>query len=417
MNVLLSHPAGNQNVRAMLEGLESAGMLSRFATTLAAPAADSMAAGLLPGGLRRELSRRRFELPPEKIIEHSWREVARIAAGRFGWKRWLRHEHGLLSVDAVLLDFDRFVARALPRLHREQRLGAIYSYEDSALASFEAARDLGMRRIYDLPISYWEVGRQLMREEAERLPRWADTLGGGMFDSDAKLQRKVDELKLAELVVVPSQFVADSLPAWAADKARVMSPFGSPASPDAAAGWTPRAPDPSRPLRVLFVGSMGQRKGLADLLQAMPLLAGENIELVVMGAPLGELDFYRHEFAGFTYEKGRPHAEVLALMRSCDVFCLPSLYEGRALVMQEAMSQGLPLVITPNTGGTDLVIEGRTGFMVPIRSPGKIAEKLAWFNQNRDQLTAMKQAAVAHAAGYSWRRYSETVIDAIRRLA
>jgi glycosyltransferase involved in cell wall biosynthesis len=162
---------------------------------------------------------------------------------------------------------------------------------------------------------------------------------------------------------------------------------------------------------------MGQRKGLGDLLQAMRLLGGENIELVVMGSPMAELDFYRLEYAGFTHEKGRPHAEVLALMRSCDVFCLPSIVEGRALVMQEAMSQGLPVVITPNTGGADLVVEGETGFLVPIRSPEQIAAKLAWLNQHRPELVAMKDKAAQHAAGYSWKRYGEVVVDAIRALA
>jgi glycosyltransferase involved in cell wall biosynthesis len=414
MKVLLSHPAGNQNLRAMLDGLNAAGMLSRFATTLAAPPKDGLAMKVLPGALRRELSRRHFSVPRERILQHAWRELARTACGRLGWNHALRHEQGFVSVDAVLHDFDRFVARALPRVHAQEPVGAVYSYEDSALETFRAAQRLGVRRVYDLPISYWETGRRLMRDEAERLPEWAGMLGGGMIDSEAKLQRKVQELELADLVVVPSRFVADSLPAWAAAKATVLSPFGSPAS---IGEWSPRAIDPARALRVLFVGSMGQRKGLADLLQAMRLLQGENVELVVMGAPLAELDFYRRAYNGFSYEKGRPHAEVLELMRSCDVFCLPSLYEGRALVMQEAMSQGLPLVITPNTGGEDLVVEGKTGFLVPIRSPEKIAEKLAWFNQNRQELPAMKEQAVRHAAGYTWKRYSDTVIDAIRQLA
>jgi glycosyltransferase involved in cell wall biosynthesis len=290
----------------------------------------------------------------------------------------------------------------------------VYTYEDSALDTFRAAKDLGLKCVYDLPISYWEVGRKLMEEEVQRLPAWADALGGGMADSPAKLERKARELELADLVVVPSRFVADSLPAWAGQKTRVLSPFGSPLP---AAAPAQKVVDPSKPLRVLFVGSMGQRKGLGDLFQAMHLLKGENIELVVMGSLLNEPAFYRGQYADFTLEKGRPHAEVLALMRSCDVFCLPSLYEGRALVMQEAMSQGLPIVITPNTGGDDLVIEGKTGFLVPIRSPEKIAEKLAWFNQNRQELPAMSEAAVQHAASYTWKKYSEVVIDAIRKLA
>jgi glycosyltransferase involved in cell wall biosynthesis len=413
MKLLFSHPAGNQNVRAMLDGLEAAGMLARFTTTVAV-APDNMALKLVPQGLSRDLLRRRFNLPREKILQHPWRELARAVCSRAGWNYWLRHEQGFASIDGVLQDFDRFSARALPRLHQRLGLGAVYTYEDSALDTFRAAKDLGLKCVYDLPISYWEVGRKLMEEEVQRLPAWAHALGGGMADSPAKLERKARELELADLVVVPSRFVADSLPGWAGQKARVLSPFGSPLPPIAPAR---KVVDPSKPLRVLFVGSMGQRKGLGDLFQAMHLLKGENIELVVMGSLLNEPAFYRGQYADFTLEKGRPHAEVLALMRSCDVFCLPSLYEGRALVMQEAMSQGLPIVITPNTGGDDLVIEGKTGFLVPIRSPEQIAEKLAWFNQNRQELPAMSEAAVRHAASYTWKKYSEVVIDAIRKLA
>jgi len=413
MKLLFSHPAGNQNVRAMLDGLEAAGMLARFTTTLAVEP-DNVALKLVPKGLSRDLLRRRFNIPREKILQHPWRELARAVCSRAGWNYWLRHEQGFASIDCVLQDFDRFSARALPRLHRRFGLGAVYTYEDSALDTFQAAKGLGLKCVYDLPISYWEVGRKLMEEEIQRLPAWAEALGGGMSDSPAKLERKARELELADLVVVPSRFVADSLPAWAGQKTRVLSPFGSPLP---AAAPAHKVVDPSKPLRVLFVGSMGQRKGLADLFQAMHLLEGENIELVVMGSLLNEPAFYRGQYADFTHEKGRPHAEVLALMRSCDVFCLPSLYEGRALVMQEAMSQGLPIVITPNTGGDDLVIEGKTGFLVPIRSPEKIAEKLAWFNQNRQELPAMSEAAVQHAASYTWKKYSEVVIDAIRKLA
>lgn len=414
MTLLLSHPAGNQNVRAMLDALQTAGMLGRFATTVAADE-HSPLLRLMPEKMRREWLRRRFDVPRDKVLQHPWRELARVGCGAVGWRSALRHEQGFASTDAIIQDFDRFVAHALPRRVSRDSLSAVYAYEDGALDTFRAARTLGLQRVYDLPIAYWELGRRLQQEEAERLPAWAPTLGGGLLDSPAKLERKTQELDLADLVVVASHFVRDSLPASAAQKAVVMSPFGSP--PVWTGGWSDAALDAGRPMRVLFAGSMGQRKGLGDLLQAMRLLGGENIELVVMGSPMADLDFYHREYAGFTHEKGRPHAEVLALMRSCDVFCLPSIVEGRALVMQEAMSQGLPVVITPNTGGADLVVEGETGFLVPIRSPEQIAARLAWLNQHRPELVAMKDKAAQHAAGYSWKRYGEVVVDAIRALA
>ncbi|SFM10153.1 glycosyltransferase family 4 protein [Variovorax sp. OV329] len=412
-SLLLTHPAGNQNVRAVLAATEGAGQLARFATTVAAFEGDAPSR-LLPGALRREWLRRRFDIAPAKVLTHPARELARMVAAKAGWQGAVRHEAGFASPDAVFQDFDRFVAARLPGLARTHGLTAVYAYEDSALHTFRAARALGLRCIYDLPIAYWETGRRLMQEEAERLPEWAATLGGGVTDSAPKLERKTEELALADMVVAPSGFVLDSLPASATRQKRVLTPFGSP--PSSVDERSSEVPDPGRPLRVLFVGSMGQRKGLADLFAAMRLLEGRNIELVVLGSLQESPEFYRRQCEGMRHEKGRPHAQVLELMRSCDLFCLPSIVEGRALVTQEAMSQGLPIVITANTGGADLVIEGRTGFLVPIRAPEKIAETIAWFDDNRRELPAMKAAAMRHAAGYTWQHYGELVVDAIREL-
>jgi glycosyltransferase involved in cell wall biosynthesis len=82
--------------------------------------------------------------------------------------------------------------------------------------------------------------------------------------------------------------------------------------------------------------------------------------------------------------------------------------------MQEAMSQGLPIIITPNTGGSDLVIEGETGFLVPIRNPAAIADKIGWFANNREKLPAMRENARNHAARYTWSNYAKKVIAGIK---
>ena len=150
------------------------------------------------------------------------------------------------------------------------------------------------------------------------------------------------------------------------------------------------------------------------MFNAVKLLKRSDVELVVLGSLLAPMEFYKSQYSDFTYESGRPNDQVLALMRSCDVFCLPSIVEGRALVMQESMSQGLPLIITPNTGGTDLVVEGETGFLVPIRNPQAIAEKIAWFADNRDKIPAMGEKARKHAAQYTWTNYANQIIAGMK---
>lgn len=406
MKVLLSHPTGNANVRSVLRGLVKAGMLDSFCTSIAC-FPNSILELLGNISFFNEVKRRKFdsEIRP---YTHSFpaKELGRIISSKLNIGSLIKHEKGIFSVDSVYKYSSETASKVLCN-HKD--LGGVYAYEDGALLLFKQAKKIGVKCIYDLPIAYWGTSRKLLFEESERLPEWAITLVGGVKDSQSKLDRKTEELALADIVVVASQFVKDSLPAYANTKNIIFSPFGSPrvnkfASPDK---------DSNKPLRVLFAGSMGQRKGLGDLFSAVKLLNSSNIQLVVMGSLLAPMRFYESQIDNFIYEPPRPHSEVLALMRSCDVFCLPSIVEGRALVMQEAMSEGLPLIITKNTGGEDLILEGETGFLVPIRSPERIAEKLEWFLNNRNQLPAMSQNAKQHACNYTWEKYANTIISGL----
>lgn len=413
-NIILSHPTGNANVRAVADGFLRHRLLDRFYTGLACHP-GSWYYPLLKGPLT-PFRKRTFDrkLQPYTRTYPNY-ELGRMVAGVLKKQTWLAHETGRFSVDRVYQTLDAHVASQLAKA-QQRGADAVYAYEDGALASFREAKKLGMACLYDLPIAYWEFGHRLMREEAERLPEWSSTLGGGIRDSEAKRERKVQELELADVVIGPGSFVLDSLPDWAKHKATIMAPFGSPVTTDAAHDEHQKKQDKQKSLRILFVGSMGQRKGLGDLFAAMKLLKGYPVELVVLGSLLAPMEFYSNQLADFIYEPTRSHAEVLALMRTCDVFCLPSIVEGRALVMQEAMSQGLPLIITPNTGGQDLVIEGKTGFLVSVRSPEGIAEKISWFSENRELLPDMGQAARLHAQTYTWRNYADTVVSETKKI-
>jgi glycosyltransferase involved in cell wall biosynthesis len=413
MKIVVTHPTGNRNLRAVISSFEEAGMLAGFNTTLAVDP-DSFLVGLLPEKIKKEFIRRSYPVDFRHVNTRPLLELSRNILPKIGFRGAAAHESGFASVDKVYEDLDKATAASLSKLVKTQQLTAVYAYEDGALETFTQAKKLGLKCIYDLPIAYWETLRGLMFEEAERLPNWATTLGGGIRDSQAKLDRKTREMEMADVVVGPGKFVLDSLPAWAADKKLIMSPFGSPVTgTDIAMNMST---DYKRPLRVLFAGSLGQRKGLGDLFKAVSMIDPAKIELVVMGSLLAPLEFYKSELPNFTYEKGRPNAQVLELMRSCDVFCLPSIVEGRALVMQEAMSQGLPLLITPNTGGEDLVIPGETGFLVPIRSAEQIAEKLNWYIEHREETKIMGEKAKAHSANYTWKGYGDKIVAELNGL-
>jgi glycosyltransferase involved in cell wall biosynthesis len=410
--ILFIHPFGNANVRAVLNALDQADLLAKFVTTLGWSRSSPFVQAM-PENFRAQLARRAYDLPHYKIKTHPAREIVRLLAEKLG-ARWLtKHETGWASIDRVWNSLDQVTADYLRQNHQRLKIRGVYAYEDCAERSFEAARELGLRRIYDLPIAYWETAQRLLREEARRYPQWEPTLGGTR-DSDEKLARKTRELDLAEIVICPSTFVFDSLPEKVrASKKCVVALFGSPAADTADRSYMTHRTYTAR-LRFLFAGALTQRKGLADLFAAMKLVGAKEAELVVMGSPSLPLSFYRSEFPEFIYEPPRAHAGVLRLMHSCDVLVLPSIVEGRALVQQEAMACGLPLIATRNAGGEDLIVEGKTGFLVPTGAPAAIAEKMGWFLQNRAELPAMSAAARAKAAELTWLDYGEKILHAIR---
>jgi len=407
--ILLSHPTGNRNVRAVLAGLAQAEELALFLTTVAVKESDWYL-GLIPQTIKNELLRRTYDIPNVKISTCPLRELIRLLASKMNISFLTVHETGWASVDSVYRDLDLRAAEQLVNNWTDSQISAVYCYEDAAFHTFKTANKLGLKCFYDLPIVYWETSQQLLSEEAERLPEWEPTLVGTR-DSLAKLERKAEELALADVVICPSKFVYDSLPITTRQtKKCVVAEFGSPEIK----GQTQKSRDfTSSPLRILFAGSMTQRKGLADLFSAMKLLNRSDVELVVMGSLLRPMEFYRAQFPDFTYEPTRPHQAVLHLMQSCELLVLPSIVEGRALVQQEAMSCGLPLIATPNAGGEDLVDEGKTGFLVPIRSPQKIAERIAWFADNRHRIDEMSILARQKAAQITWKNYYQKILNVV----
>lgn len=405
--LLVSHPTGNRNVRALLEAAHRSGRLGAFATTMGFAGTPGWFS-LMPRRLRNAFDRRSYALPAHELLAWPARESTRLLAGKLGLTDLVRHEAGWACIDAVYRNLDRRVAAGLPRWTRQRGVSAAYAYEDGALATLVTAHHLDITAAYELPIAYWETARRLLDAEAQRLPEWEPTLGSTR-DTVEKLERKAAELSAAAVVVCPSRFVLDSIPeSLRQGRHCIVAEFGSPP-----VSLFDRPAPRNRRLRFLFAGSMGQRKGLADVFAAFRLLRRPDIELVVMGSPLMPMDFYRRHGGDFTYEATRPHAEVLKLMDGCDVLLLPSIVEGRALVQQEAMSRGLPIIVTRNAGGEDLVEEGRTGFIVPIRSPETLADRINWVADHIDALPEMSLAARRMASRFTWSGYADKILGAL----
>ncbi len=405
MSILLSHPTGNTFSRAAAEAFHQHGLLQEFHTCIAVGDNSTSA-------LARKLYQQRYcAIPNTKIRTQPARELLRLFTQKLNCLPALRtHETGALSVDKIYHSLDQKVARVLNTANAE--LKAIYAYEDGALDSFQIAHKKGLRCIYDLPIGYWRSARRIQTEEAERQPEWAATMPA-LRDSAPKLERKDQELQLSDAIIVASQFTADTLKEapFELPKPSII-PYGCPSK--LADQCPPTSSD--KPLKVLYVGGLTQRKGLAYLLEAAERL-GNAIELTIVGKRVGECKPLDTALPRYRWIDSLPHSEILELMHQQDVFVFPSLFEGFGLVMTEALSQGLPIIATPHTCAPDIIEDGKEGIITPIRDSEAICNALEALDQDRDRLHAMKEHALKRAAEITWANYQTQLVAAVHALS
>ncbi|MEK9772136.1 MAG: glycosyltransferase family 4 protein [Opitutae bacterium] len=390
MTFIVSHPTGNTFVKALLEELQHRNLLAYFSTTIGFGENFCEI-------FSKFKSRRLYNIPDAKIERLWYPELMRLLQ-KGGQEKKRKF------VDQTYAKLDQKTSKKI-----EVKSGkVIHAYEDGAYQSFIKAKKLGIQCSYELPIAHWATSRRLLAEEAERYPLWEPTLETTR-EPEEKLFQKEEELRLADRITCPSQFVLDSIPTEIRNcTPSQIAPFGSP----------PRSLDISflekkknEAFKILFVGSMSQRKGLADLFEAMKLLKKEAVTLSILGQPSMPMEFYRKQLPNFEYYKPCANSQVKKIMQQHDALVLPSIVEGRALVQQEALACGLPIIVTPNAGGEDLIEDGVTGYLVPIRSPRDIAEKIMTLLTHKCSRIDISHKCSEKASDYSWAVYARKIID------
>lgn len=406
--ISLIHPTGNPNSRNCAIALSEMGFLKEIITTIAYNPDSSFSPylTLLPNKIKdrvtQELGRRTWVPPSNTLMQtHPWQEILRLILVKTGLYRRLGFSYQEL-VDHIYTSLDCHVAE-----HHLQGLDAVYAYEDGAATTFQRAKQQGILCLYDLPIAFYRTSHTLLKQEAERFPELASALQVTQ-EPTWKLERKEQEIQLADHIFVPSSFVEHSLREAGIKKEKIsVIAFGSPID------YFQPQPKNDPLFRVLFVGRVGPRKGVHYLLQAWQELKCPQSELLLIGIndfPEGWLEQYSEKIR---YIPSLPHASLNQYYSSANVLVLPSLVEGLALVQLEALACGIPLIITPNTGASDIITDGIEGFIVPTCNTQMLKEKLEWCYQHPLELAEMGRAARRQAEQLTWERYRQNVASQI----
>ncbi len=213
------------------------------------------------------------------------------------------------------------------------------------------------------------------------------------------IERELAEYEAADLIAVPSTYAAETFTAHgvAAEKISV-NPYGVDLDL-----FSPSLTANSARAQILFVGQVGLRKGVLELLHAFSGL-NANAGLCLVG-PI-EAGLTKPAQKDVDFRGPVPMAALPHFYRGADVFCLPSWEEGFPLVLLQAMASGLPVVATDATGAADIVTPGVEGEIVPAGDVPALREALD--RVLSDPIRAKEMGAAARNRvkdGFDWKSY------------
>ena len=166
---------------------------------------------------------------------------------------------------------------------------------------------------------------------------------------------------------------------------------------------------PATPFRILFVGRHIERKGIEYLIKAAALLDSEKFQVRIVGA--GDLtEKLKEQAPEQVLFLGKVSKEELAKeYQNANCFVLPSIVdsrgdtEGLGVVLIEAVEYGVP-IIASNVGGIpDVVIDKKTGLLVPEKNPEALAAAIKELAENEDLQKSLALGANEHIKQYfSW---------------
>ena len=225
------------------------------------------------------------------------------------------------------------------------------------------------------------------------------------------IDRELEEYEEADIILVPSFFVKKSFEKYYTKKVHFIN-FGVNLE-----NFFPidGIKKDDKFFDILFIGGLSIRKGLHYLLEAFHKFDHPNKRLHIVGSHTRDKNFFNDKLKhDKIFVHGHiNHLKLKEIISKSHVFVLPSLEEGFAYVIFQALACGCPVIVSENTGAEEIVNKNKCGFVVPIRNAQTISDRFTLLADNKNLLNECSANALKLAKNNTWDHYVNKLNDLI----
>jgi glycosyltransferase involved in cell wall biosynthesis len=357
--------------------------------------------------LARELSRRHevtvFTNYPGWAAARSGLRLSQVRSfwphGVVSRVAWWLHQRSLPYPEAALHRlFGRWAAAQVTK----ERWDVVHCFSGVSEEVLLALKGRPITRMVVRGSAHIRAQARLLEEEEHRTGTRLDRPSRWM------ISREEREYALADRIVVLSSFARNSFLAEGTTSAKLgVLPLGASIemfrpSREVVEARCRRILS-GEPLRVLYVGGLSLRKGLWDVASILRSVANEKLRFRFVGPVTAEAhDLIKELRSVAEFFPKQPQKELSQWYAWGDLFMFPTIEDGFAVVLAQAHASALPILTTTNCCGPDLIRDGETGWVLPIRSPDAFVERLRWCDAHRGDLADVARHLYYHFRPRTW---------------
>jgi glycosyltransferase involved in cell wall biosynthesis len=329
----------------------------------------------------------REDVPRDRVRMFPWLQTPLLLVQRY---RPLPRRFSQRMYATAIPMFDRWVAS------RIEECDVFIALSGAGLKTGGVVQGRGGRYVCDRGSSHIRYQNLIVNEE---YARWGFNIQACDPQTIAREEAEYDR---ADAITVPSEFARRTFLEMGVPAEKVHKiPYG------VRLERFRKTVDPATDsFDVLFAGTVSLRKGVPYLLQAFERFKHPRKRLRLAGPVEQSMNdlFARFDMTGVEVLGRQPQPRLAELMSSSHVMVLPSIEEGLALVQGQALACACPLISSLHTGGEDLFRDGVEGFLIPIRDPDAITDRLNRLAEDpalRDRMSEAARQRVSALGGWS----------------